>query len=150
MADYKLQREIIVPRSLPIVFDFFSKAENLEILTPPWLRFRILTPPPITMRPGAIIAYRLRVRGIPVRWLAEIELWRPPYEFVDVQIKGPYKCWRHTHCFREVDGGTSIADIVDYTLPFGALGRLAHRLRVAKDLATIFDYRELRVRSLLG
>jgi len=150
VADYTVQREITVPKPLPVVFDFFSKAENLEALTPPWLRFRILTPQPITMRPGATIAYQLRVRGIPVRWLTEIELWRPPYEFVDVQIRGPYKLWRHTHRFREVEGGTSISDIVDYALPFGVLGRLLHRVQVAKDLSNIFDYREQQVRNLLG
>jgi ligand-binding SRPBCC domain-containing protein len=150
VADYTLQREITVPQPLPVVFEFFSKAQNLEILTPPWLRFQILTPQPIMMRPGATIAYQLRVRGIPLRWLTEIERWDPPYEFIDIQIKGPYKFWRHTHRFRELESGTRIADIVDYTLPFGVLGRMVHHLQVAKDLAMIFDYREQRVRALLG
>ncbi|HZU29337.1 MAG TPA: SRPBCC family protein [Bryobacteraceae bacterium] len=90
MADYILQRTLTVPRPLAAVFDFFSQAGNLETLTPPWLHFKIVTPQPITMRQGATIAYELRVRGIPVRWLTEIELWRPPYEFVDIQLRGPY------------------------------------------------------------
>jgi ligand-binding SRPBCC domain-containing protein len=150
MTLYVLHRDLWVPQSLSAVFDFFSRPENLERLTPPWLRFRILTPPPTTMRPGAIISYALRVRGIPVRWLTEIESWNPPYEFVDIQVKGPYQYWRHTHGFAEVDGGTRISDDVQYALPFGPLGRLIHRLRVAQDLSDIFDYRTQQVRSMLG
>ena len=149
-ADHVLKREATVSCPLEKVFDFFSKAENLETLTPPWLRFRIETPQPIQMRQGATIAYRLHVRGVPLRWLTEIEIWRPPYEFVDVQVKGPYKLWRHIHRFVECDGGTRIVDIVRYALPFGPLGRLAHRLQVARDLANIFDYREQRVGVLLS
>jgi len=150
VADYVIQRELTVPRPLAEVFDFFSKAENLETLTPPWLHFRILTSQPVQMRQGTTIAYQLRVRGMPLRWLTEIRLWRPPFEFVDVQVKGPYKFWRHTHYFRESDRGTRIVDIVDYTLPFGPLGRLVHRLQVAEDLSKIFDYREERVRTVFG
>lgn len=147
---HTLRRETTVPAPLASVFEFFSKAENLESLTPPWMHFRILTPTPIAMQQGARIAYRLRVRGIPIRWLTEIQLWRPPYEFVDVQLKGPYKLWRHTHRFEEIPGGTRIMDTVEYTLPFGILGRLVHRLQVAGELRAIFDYREQRVKSLFG
>jgi ligand-binding SRPBCC domain-containing protein len=145
---YRLKRELWVPRSVPEVFDFFSRAENLERITPPWMRFRILTPPPIAMRTGTTIAYALRVRGIPIRWLTEIERWDPPYEFTDIQAKGPYKYWHHTHRFSALAGGTSIVDIVHYSLPFGWLGRLVHRLQVAQDVEQIFDYRARRVQSL--
>jgi ligand-binding SRPBCC domain-containing protein len=138
-----------VPLPLPRAFDFFSRAENLERITPPWMHFRILTPRPIQMRQGATIAYALRVRGIPLRWLTEIERWNPPFEFVDVQRKGPYRLWRHTHRFSDVAGGTSIVDIVDYALPFGWLGRLVHRMQVARDLSKIFDYRAEQVEALL-
>lgn len=150
MNTYTLQRELWVPNSLTAVFDFFSRAENLERITPPWMRFRILTPPPITMKQGATIAYALRVRGIPLRWLTEIERWNPPYEFIDTQIKGPYKIWRHTHRFSEAAGGTLIVDIVDYALPFGLIGRLAHRLQVARDLSLIFDYRAQHFPAMLS
>ena len=149
MAIYTLRRELLVPNALPEVFDFFSRAENLERITPPWMRFRILTPPPIAMKQGATIAYALRVRGIPLRWLTEIERWNPPYEFIDIQTRGPYKLWRHTHRFSEAAGGTSIVDIVEYELPFGFMGRLAHRLQVARDLSRIFDYRAQHVQALL-
>lgn len=148
MTIYTLQREIFVRRPLAEVFEFFSRAENLERITPPWMHFRILTPPPIQMREGATIAYALRVRGIPLGWLTEIERWNPPYEFVDVQVKGPYKLWQHTHRFLAVEGGTSIVDRVRYALPFGLLGRLVHRFQVARDIGQIFDYRARQVQSL--
>jgi ligand-binding SRPBCC domain-containing protein len=150
MTLYELRRELWVPSSLPAVFDFFSRAENLERITPPWMKFRILDPVPIEMKQGATIAYAIRVRGIPLRWLTEIERWSPPFEFVDVQAQGPYKFWRHTHRFSEVEGGVSIVDIVRYALPFGLLGGLVHRLQVARHLSQIFDYRAQRVRELLA
>ncbi len=150
MTSYKLQRELWVPHALREVFDFFSRAENLEQLTPPWMHFRILTPPPIEMRKGTTIAYALRVRGIPLRWLTEIERWDPPHAFIDFQAKGPYRYWHHTHQFSEVGDGTSIVDIVQYELPFGVLGRLANRIQVARDLEQIFDYRAQRVESLFS
>lgn len=149
MGIYTLHRELWVPYPLLRVFDFFSRAENLEQLTPPWMHFRILTPLPIVMKPGATIAYSLRVRGIPLRWLTEIEQWTPPHDFIDIQAKGPYKLWRHTHRFSELNGGPLIADTVVYALPFGLLGRLVHRLQVARDLGQIFDYRAQQVRALL-
>ena len=149
MTVYELHRELWVPRPLPEVFEFFARAENLERITPPWLQFRILTPLPIEMKQGATIAYSLRLRGIRLGWLTEIERWNPPVEFIDVQTKGPYRLWRHTHRFSEVDGGTSIVDTVHYALPFGPLGQLAHRLQVARDLSGIFDYRARRAQTLL-
>jgi ligand-binding SRPBCC domain-containing protein len=89
------------------------------------------------------------VRGIPVRWITEVERWDPPFEFVDVQTSGPYEFWRHTHRFSEVNGGTSIVDLVEYALPFGVLGRVLHRLRIAGDLDEIFRYRACSVRALI-
>lgn len=147
---YTLHRETVAARPLLEVFDFFQRPENLERLTPPWLHFRILTPLPIEMREGATIVYRLHVKGVPVKWVTEIELWNPPFEFVDTQQSGPYKLWRHTHQFLQVNGGTRIVDIVNYTLPFGPLGKLVHRAQVARDITRIFDYREGRVAELFG
>lgn len=96
------------------------------------------------------MGYALRVHGIPLRWLTEIERWNPPFEFIDVQAHGPYRLWRHTHRFREGRGGVSIEDTVEYALPLGVLGRLVNRLLLAGDLAIIFDYRTERVQALLG
>ena len=150
MKTYMIESDLWVPLPLPKVFDFFARAENLERITPPWLRFKILTPLPIEMKPGARIEYSLRVRGLPLRWLTEIEVWNPPFEFIDAQTEGPYKLWRHTHRFSEHGGGTSIVDVVQYALPFGFLGRMVQRLQVARDIAQIFDYRKQRVTELLG
>ena len=124
------------------VFGFFADARNLEAITPPLLRFRVLTPDPIEMGVGTHIQYRLRLRGIPVNWHTTIQAWDPPHRFVDVQVRGPYALWHHTHTLRpHPSGGTVMDDHVRYALGFGPLGELAHRLLVRRDLGTIFDFR---------
>ena len=148
MKSYTLRHQVWLPRPRSEVFAFFSQAENLEQLTPPWLRFQIVTPRPIQLREGATIEYALRLRGIPVRWLTVIERWDPPNEFTDVQIKGPYRLWRHTHRFTESGGGTQMEDIIEYALPLGILGQIVNRVQVSRDLAKIFAYREQQVREL--
>ena len=103
-----------------------------------------MTPGPIEMRPGALIEYRLRLHGLPIRWRTTIAVWDPPHRFVDVQLSGPYRIWHHTHDFVPVGGaggGTIMRDTVRYALPFGPLGALAHRLLVKRDLERIFDFR---------
>jgi len=150
MKVFTLRREMWVPRPLHEVFDFFSRAENLQEITPAWMHFRILTPQPIAMHAGTLIDYALRIHGIPAKWRTRIESWNPPHEFVDLQQKGPYRLWRHTHQFVERNGGTQITDEVRYALPFGFLGQMVHRLQVSRDLARIFDYRAQRVGELLA
>jgi len=139
-----------VPRPLDKVFEFFSKAENLQQLTPPWLHFHILSVEPAPVRKGTLIRYSLRWRIFPVRWASEIAEWEPPNRFVDVQLKGPYKLWHHEHRFAAEGNGTRISDEVQYLLPFGALGAMAHSLKVRKDLEGIFAYRTEAVRKLFG
>lgn len=146
---HRLERSQFVERPLPAVFAFFSDARNLEAVTPPELRFRILTPSPIEMRPGAIIDYELRLHGIPFRWRSEIVAWEEGRRFVDIQRKGPYALWEHTHSFEAADGGTIIHDSVRYRLPFGPLGELAHRARVRRDVERIFDYRQSVIERVL-
>jgi ligand-binding SRPBCC domain-containing protein len=145
-----LERETWVPRPLPEVFDFFSRAENLAQITPPWLDFKILTPPPIQMKEGTVIDYLLRIHGLPCRWLTYIECWDPPYGFVDVQRKGPYRLWRHTHRFQEKNNGTLVSDRVEFALPFGPLGELIYRLQVARELERIFDFRAQQIHLRFG
>ena len=146
---YILERSLVVPRGIDEVFPFFADAANLERLTPPFLGFTILTPTPIEMRPGTLIDYRIKLNGIPMKWRTLIESFEPPYRFVDTQLAGPYKRWHHTHTFREVPGGTELGDRVEYTLPFGPLGRIAHVL-VKRQLKTIFDYRAQVMREMFG
>lgn len=147
---FTLEREQWVPSSLQVVFAFFADAGNLEVLTPDWLRLQILTPQPITMQPGTLIDYRLRWHGVPLRWRTEITHWQPPHHFEDLQLKGPYRLWRHTHIFEAVEDGTRIVDRVQYGLPFGVLGRIAHAVSVRRNVEQIFDYRDAKVRELLG
>jgi ligand-binding SRPBCC domain-containing protein len=128
------------------VFDFFSDAFNLELLTPTWLQFRVITPAPIKMQQGTVIDYRLKLRGIPVRWQSKITLWEPPHRFVDEQIRGPYRRWVHQHTFVESDGGTVARDHVDYAVPGGVLVR---KLLVERDLRKIFEYRQQKFREVL-
>jgi ligand-binding SRPBCC domain-containing protein len=146
----RLERSQFVPLPRERVFAFFADAGNLEAITPPWLRFEILTPRPIPMRPGAVIEYRLRVLGIPFRWRTVIETFDPPVSFTDSQARGPYAYWLHAHGFEEVPGGTVVRDTARYALPLGPLGSLAHALFVRRQLREIFDFRERRIRELLG
>jgi ligand-binding SRPBCC domain-containing protein len=149
-SPYVLEREATIPAPRERVFPFFADARNLERLTPPSLRFRILTPGTIEMRAGAVIDYQLRVTGLPVRWRTLIETWEPPARFVDVQTKGPYRVWRHTHTFENVAGGTLMRDRVDYALPLGPLGALAQRLFVARQLEQIFAFRARVIQDLFA
>jgi len=124
------------------VFGFFSEARNLERITPSWLSFKVLTPGPIEMRPGALIEYRLSVHGAPIRWVTEIESWEENRSFVDRQLKGPYTLWHHTHEFMDLNGtATLVRDRVRYSLPLGFLGEVAHVLFVQRDLDNVFAYR---------
>ena len=110
--------------------------------------FRILTPGPIQISKGTLIQYKLSLRGLPIRWTTEIRLWEPPHQFVDVQLRGPYRLWHHTHRFREENGGTRMQDLVRYSLPFGPLGRLVNALQVRRDVERIFDYRRERIAAM--
>jgi len=137
-----LERRQRIDLPLDRAFEFYGDADNLERITPPWLDFVITTPKPIEMGAGTLLDYRLRLHWVPIRWQTRIVEWEAPRRFVDVQAKGPYSLWEHTHSF-EADGpeATIIADRVRYSIPFGPLGEIANRLFVQRDLRRIFDYR---------
>jgi ligand-binding SRPBCC domain-containing protein len=145
-----LRREEWIARPIDEVFAFFADAHNLEEITPPWLGFRILSMSTDVVENGTTIRYRLRLHGIPVHWLTEICECNPPHCFVDVQTSGPYKHWRHKHEFEAHGNGTKMVDEVNYSLPFGVLGRIVHAAKVRRDVNRIFDYRRLRIHALFG
>jgi ligand-binding SRPBCC domain-containing protein len=147
--NYILKRSQWVPQPLDTVFEFFSRAENLQTITPPWLEFRMVDAPK-QMHAGSLIRYQLRVHKIPVRWTTEITEWNPPHRFVDIELSGPYALWHHEHKFFAENNGTTIEDEVTYALPFGLLGQIACRLFVSRDLENIFDYRARKMRELFG
>jgi ligand-binding SRPBCC domain-containing protein len=148
---HRLEREQLVPAALGEVFAFFAEARNLERITPPWLGFEVLTPEPVDMAPGTLIEYRLRLHGLPLRWLTRIEEWERERAFADRQLRGPYRLWHHRHEF-EARGaeGTLVRDRVDYALPLGPLGELARRAFVGRDLERIFDFRRRAVQEVFA
>lgn len=148
MKVYTLKRKQKVKRPLKEVFNFFDRPENLSKLTPDALGFKILTPPPIVMKEGALIDYTVKVMGINIHWRTLISTYDPPDKFVDEQLKGPYSFWHHTHRFKEIPEGTSIEDEVHYALPFGIIGRLVHSLFVKRQLKKIFDYRSRTIAGI--
>lgn len=145
-----LTTELWLPRPIDDVFGFFSDAHNLDVLTPPWLHFRILTPQPIVLCQGALLEYRIRWRLIPLFWRTEISAWDPPRRFIDRQIRGPYRQWVHEHTFEARDGGTLMCDRVDYAVPGWLLEPLIDRLIVGPDVRRIFAYRQEKMRELFG
>ena len=146
MKVHEFQCETRLPKEQALVFSFFADAANLNAITPPWLHFRTVSSIPVEMHEGAIIDYRLRVRGIPLRWQTRINEWRPPTRFVDEQVRGPYRLWIHEHTFHSHNGGTTVRDHVRYATP---LDWLLHRWLVRPDIERIFKYRTEVLRKLL-
>ena len=139
---------MILPLPRSEVFPFFAEAVHLERITPPELRFHIITPQPILIKAGTLIEYKLGLFGIRFSWLTRIARWSPPDEFVDEQVRGPYTLWIHTHRFTETKGATLIEDHVDYQLPFFPIGELAYPA-VYFQLKRIFSYRQRAIRTIL-
>jgi len=156
MRIHTLTREQVLDGTPDEVFGFFGDAHNLEAITPPLLRFTVITPRPIPMAVGTLIEYRLRIHHLPIRWQTLIQDWVPGERFVDTQLRGPYALWHHTHEFELLPGTpgdpprTLMRDTVRYAIGFGPLGELAHRLFVGRDVAAIFDHRAQVLGPLLA
>ena len=142
MKTYNLEFEQFIDLPLEDVFGFFSKPENLSLITPSRLKFDIITPTPLEMKDGQLIDYSLTILYIiKLHWRTLITHYEKPYKFVDQQIKGPYSLWHHTHTFEEKDGGTIIKDNLTYAIPMGIIGRLIHFIYIKHDIKDIFNYR---------
>jgi ligand-binding SRPBCC domain-containing protein len=142
MRLFTIESELWLPRPAAEVFPFFADARNLQAITPDWLNFEVLTPGPIEIKAGALIDYKLRVRGLPLRWRTHIKAWEPPHRFVDEQLRGPYRQWIHEHTFFERDGGTVARDLVRYAV-FG--GALINAIFVRHDVERIFAFRRAKL-----
>ena len=142
----RLHRDLVVSASLSETFAFFADAANLQHITPPWLHFSTLTPMPVQMQSGLEIAYRIRLYGLPIPWRSRIDVWQPGICFVDRQIVGPYRWWRHEHRFESVPYGTRVIDHVDYAPRVGWLSGAV----VRRDLCRIFDYRHEALRRMFS
>lgn len=147
---FELRREVLIPAPIDEVFEFFCDPSNLGKITPKSVGFRDLTPDARPMRPGLLIIHEIRWFGLPMRWETRIEEYDPPHAFIDTQVKGPYKTWRHRHSFEEGPGGTLMRDYVQYELPFGPIGVITQKLMVRRQLRHIFDYRERKIRKLFA
>jgi len=151
VRDHRVETRLWLPHGREELFPFFADAHNLEAITPPWLRFAVLTPAPIRMRAGALIDYRLRLHGVPLRWRTEIAVWEPPVRFVDRQVSGPYALWEHEHRFRNVAGGVVMSDHASYRIRGGRLADRVGDLAVARrDLRRIFEYRRDALEARFG
>jgi ligand-binding SRPBCC domain-containing protein len=150
MQDRVFIAEQLVPLARDAVFGFFSDPRNLEAITPPFLGFRIVGQSTAEMREGTELTYRLRIHGLPMTWRSRIDEWRTNERFVDVQLKGPYARWHHTHSFYDRGPATLIRDRVLYRLPLGRLGHWVGGRFVAADVKKIFEYRAARTAELLG
>jgi ligand-binding SRPBCC domain-containing protein len=147
MRTHHLHAELRIERPLEEVFPFFSDPRNLEAITPPWLHFRIVRATTPAVMLGTEIDYRLCIRGFPLRWRSRISVWQPPLRFVDEQVLGPYRLWRHLHSF-EPDGRATIArDWVEYAAPGGPL---VNRLLILPDLERIFAHRARALTAILA
>jgi ligand-binding SRPBCC domain-containing protein len=147
MKQFTFESQLYLPRPRDQIFSFFANPQNLEILTPPWLNFTILTTNLSEMKAGVAIDYKLFIHGVPLRWQSEITVWKPPVRFVDEQRRGPYRQWIHEHRFEECPGGTLCKDTVRYAVPGG---RLLNWLFVRRDLNRIFAFRSSKLTELFG
>ena len=147
---HEFATEQAVAAGIEETFAFFSNAANLDAITPPSLNFKILTPPPIVMREGALIKYRLGLLGIPIYWLTRIDEWIPGRSFTDTQLRGPYARWVHRHSFIPLQDGTLIRDHVEYSLHLPYLSALVHGMFVRPMIEKIFAYRRGIIARVLG
>jgi ligand-binding SRPBCC domain-containing protein len=141
------ESQLWLPQPRGRVFAFFSDAQNLDLITPPWLHFKTITSGQSEMREGMVVNHRLRLHGFPLRWRSKITDWDPPSCFVDEQVRGPYRLWIHEHRFEERDGGTLVHDHVRYAVLFDFV---IHRFLIRPDIDRIFAYREKKLREILA
>lgn len=150
MSKYLLERTLTIPGDLSSTFAFFENPRNLKEITPRWLSFQVVAASDEVMRRGTTIRYKIRWLGLSMKWESLIAEYEKNESFADKMLRGPYKSWYHVHRFREVPDGVEMTDRVEYEMPFGPLGRLAHSIAVRRQLKAIFAYRERRIREIFS
>ena len=150
MSSHVLLRRQVIPAAPDDVFPFFESPRNLEEITPPWLRFEVVATSDERMRLGTEIEYRLTWQRMPMKWRSRIAEYEPGVSFADEMLQGPYRRWYHRHLFRPTEGGVEMEDVVEYELPLGPLGTLAHAAVVRRQLESIFDFRRDAVARRFG
>jgi ligand-binding SRPBCC domain-containing protein len=151
MKLYQLHSKQALPISKKEAWDFLSNPANLKVITPEHMSFHILSGADRPMFPGQIIQYKVSpFSGYTTKWVTEITHVNEGNYFVDEQRFGPYALWHHKHFIKEITGGVEMEDVIDYKIPFGILGQLAHPIIVKKQLVDIFKYREQKLIKLYG
>ena len=150
MSSDVLKRRQIVSGDIETVFEFFKDPKNLETITPPWLKFEVVSSTTERVQAGTEIQYRLWWQIFPMKWRSRISEFVDGELFADEMLRGPYKRWYHRHLFAQLEDGVEVVDIVEYTLPFGVLGRLVHGAVIRRQLEAIFDYRATTIDRVFG
>ncbi|MBD65110.1 MAG: CDP-paratose 2-epimerase [Halobacteriovoraceae bacterium] len=146
---YRFRQIQLLDCPLEKCFEFFSEAKNLENITPDILNFKILSQSTPEITEGSEFVYRLKVKGLPMKWRTKITKWNPPFQFVDYQMSGPYRVWFHTHSFSQYGEKTLMIDEVKYILPFGLFGKMFAAKMVEKDVKHIFNHRYYIIKEML-
>ena len=151
MKIYTLRTVQKLPVSREEAWNFLSDPQNLKLITPDYMGFNITGGGDRPMFSGQIIQYIVTpVAGIKTTWVTEITHVKEPEYFVDEQRFGPYSLWHHKHFLKEIEGGVEMEDIVDYKLPMGVIGRMAHPILVKPKLKEIFEYRRKKLIEIFG
>ena len=150
MTVHLLNRKQIIPGNISDVFEFFENPLNLEKITPPWLRFRVLSSTDSRVGLGTKISYRLHWQIFPLSWNSEISEYKKDIFFADEMTRGPYRSWYHRHLFRSVQDNVEMTDTIQYSLPLGLIGNLVHAVIIKQQLESIFDYRKKVIEEIFG
>lgn len=150
MSLHVIERSQTILSDIATVFSFFEEPDNLSLITPPWLNFRVCNSSDTRIKQGTRIEYTIRWFGLPMKWVSLIDRYEPGVCFADRMIEGPYRSWHHTHSFSSVNQYVAMNDRVEYEMPLGALGDLAHTLLVRRQLQSIFDYRARKIGELFA
>ena len=145
---YQIRQKLFIPVPKTKAWDFFSDPENLKELTPKDVKISFKDTHVEKIHSGLVFTYKISpLFGIPVNWVTKIDVVEELDHFVDIQIKGPFKYWKHEHYFRSVEGGTEIQDIVNYKVPCGSIGKALHPILVKPKLEKIFEFRKRKTRE---